>query len=415
MGATLIVATLGMGGLLAVRAQTRNIDSATRSAAARQHALSAIELGIQEIASNANWRTAHKNDTNGIWYNNKPLGNGTYTLKVVNPLGALDRSATDPVTLTATGKANNGIEQQLVQVTLVPQITPLSSVQTAMTVNGFINFDNATVGATNAIVASNSFIWATAPVYARLEAVNWIFSSQTYGPAAVSGADSRTLPDPTTAFDYYIAKGTAIDINSLPLSGTRQLVNKVLSPATNPYGTGQTNADGIYVINCGGQSITISRFRMVGTLVLINPGSGSSLQNQVNFAPVTENFPCLMIQGDFDFRPNSSDLTESAGVNFNPSGTSPPETASPFPWTGGSYNNTTADSYPNEITGLVYVSGDLITSGSPKFGQIIVNGAAAPDGNLKLSYDPVYYNSPPPGFYTLKMVPAPGTWLQTTN
>ncbi len=413
LGTTALVATLGVGGLAAVRAQSRNIDSYARTASARQNAISAIELGIQEIASNTNWRTTHKNDVNSIWYSSKPIGSGTYTLKVVNPSGALDHFPTDPVVLTGTGTASSGIEQQVVEVTVVPSVTPFTCLQTAMCSNSLINFGSTTVDGMNMIVSSNKSswgIWATGSIYTHLEAVSNIFCSNYYDGAPVEGAAARTMPNPTTAFDYYIAKGTAISISSIPLVNSKRVIDSVLlSPSSNPYGSGMTDSQGIYVIDCGGQSITISRSRIVGTLVLRNPGANSWIEYEVFMEPAVSNYPTLLVDGSFAFQTSSSLLSESsANKNFNSTGT-------PYPWGTGSTDSDKTDSYPNQITGLVYISGGCTTSSTCKIGMLMVDGGVWSSNSLTFGYDPTFYNNPPPGFYTLKMIPSAGTWRQIAN
>lgn len=412
LGTTAMVAALGAGGLMAVRAQSRNVDSYTRTTIARQNAISAVELGIQEIASNANWRTTHKNDVNSTWYSNKAIGSGTYSLKVVNPLGELDRFPSDPVVMTATGTVTTGIEQQVVEVTVVPSITPLTCLQTAMTSNSFINLGSTTVDGMNMIVASNQAnwsIWATGPVYTHLEAVSNIISYQSLGGTPVEGVPARTMPNTSTVFDYYIAKGTAISVSSIPLVSGKRTIDKVLiSPTSNPYGSGTVDAQGIYVIDCGGQSITISRSRIVGTLVLLNPGVDSWTTNEVFMEPAVSNYPTLLVDGSFEFQTNSSVLSEAtANKNFNPTGT-------PYPYSAGSTDSDKTDFYPNQITGLVYLSGNCTTGSTCKVGMLMVEGTVASSSTLTFGYDPTFYNNPPPGFYTMKMIPSPGTWRQIT-
>ncbi|MEM7230514.1 MAG: hypothetical protein AAF432_17075, partial [Planctomycetota bacterium] len=80
---------------------------------------------------------------------------------------------------------------------------------------------------------------------------------------------------PTGSFyDYYVANGTEISVWSLPSeSSFRQLRRLVLSPTNNPFG--DESREGIYVIDCHNQNIRIESCRIVGTLVLIDPGTDS--------------------------------------------------------------------------------------------------------------------------------------------
>ncbi len=413
LGATLIVSALGVSGLLAVRAQGRNIDSYAHTSSARLHALSAIELGIQEIANDPNWRTTHKDDPNGIWFSNRSLGDGTFTLKVVNPSGALDRSPYDPVIFTGTGRVNGRIEQQIVEVTVVPELSPLTCLETAETAGSTISFGSTTVTALNQLISSNATGAAVsagnAQIYANVEAVgSFIGFGNYHNSAPVSGAAERTMPDPTKVFDYYLTAGTAIDINLLPFNGgTRRLESLLLSPTSNPFG--DTNAEGIYVIDCQGQAIVVSECRLVATLVLLNPADSFSsyYENQNHHGPAVANYPALMVLGDFRFRMDSSDLSES-GVNYNPPGT-------PFPWPTGATNATTNDTFPNRLEGLIYISGDLHTQTHTTAGQFVVGGTITHQDSLSLKRNPLYFSDPPPGFLQITMVPSPGTWQQVTN
>lgn len=414
VGSTLIVSTLAMSGLLAVRAQSRTIDSCTRTATARQNALSAIEIGIQEIASNTNWRTTHKNDVGGLWFSNRSIGAGTYTLKASNPNGALDRSPTDPVVMTGYGTVSGGVESQMVEVTVVSQIIPFTCLKTAECAGSNISFASSSVDAYNQIVASNATGNAIssgggATVNAYVEAVGNVSGGGYMSGTPTSGITPYTLPDPTTVFDYYLANGSVININSIPLAnGVRTVSNVLISPAANPYGA--TNAQGIYVIDCAGQAIVFSNSRIVGTLVLLNPmgGGASNFKTKMNVAPAVANYPSFMVKGDFTFKMNATSLVEGAGLNFNPPGT-------PYPYPSGTADSDAVDSYPCEVSGLVYVSGNLETQTQLTLGQAVAGGTISHIGGLTLGYDPTFFANPAPGFYTLKMLPSPGTWKQVVN
>src|SRR5262249_45424615 len=153
-----------------------------------------------------------------------------------------------------------------------------------------------------------------------------------------------------------------------------------LSPANNPYGA--TNPNGIYVIDCGGNTINIRNCRIVGTLVLLNARSDSLVDNQVNFAPAVANFPTLMVQGSMTFQYDTTPVSESsASRNFNPPST---------PYNGVS-NSTTSDTYPSILNGLVYISGNLSTKNSNALGgPVIVGGTFTANGSISLKYDSTY-------------------------
>ena len=112
----------------------------------------------------------------------------------------------------------------------------------------------------------------TKSIAANVEAVNAIVG-QDYTGLTTTGITPRTMPDPASVFSSYA--GTSINYAALPVSGpTAMLEDLVLSPASNPYGP-VDSPNGVYVIDCQGQNLTIQRVRIVGTLIVLNPGSAS--------------------------------------------------------------------------------------------------------------------------------------------
>jgi hypothetical protein len=199
--------------------------------------------------------------------------------------------------------------------------------------------------------------------------------------------------------------------SSLPASG--YLLDRiVLSPTSNPYGA--VNANGLYVLDCNGQNVTISACRIVGTLVLLNAGSATKVQGPISWEPATPGYPTLMVATsitlDFDA---SVPLSESTyGVNFNPAGT-------PSPYSGGASDVDAADGYPSIINGIIYCGGDLTLATAPGFkgcviaaGKINCTGAA-----VNFSYSNASFVNPPPGFTTAypALYPVAGTWQRVTN
>ncbi|MFQ5463855.1 MAG: hypothetical protein ACE5E5_14665, partial [Phycisphaerae bacterium] len=128
----------------------------------------------------------------------------------------------------------------------------------------------------------------------------------------------------TAVFDYYVANGTRIDLADLYRARHRPhaIDRTLLSPNANPFGAGLTNRYGIYVIECAGQAIEISDSRIVGTLVLLNPGAGSTVTRAVNMAPAVPSLPVLLVSGNFAFSFRSDrTVEERSKVNLNPIGT----------------------------------------------------------------------------------------------
>ncbi len=187
-------------------------------------------------------------------------------------------------------------------------------------------------------------------------------------------------------YDYYMDDA---ELREVGLSG-RLIARKLISPTSNPFGN-ETNPEGIYVIDCQGQNIYIERSRIVGTLVLLNPGAQSSIRAaSVNWEPAAANFPALLVDGNFAIEATDTGLSEHlTGTNFNPPGT-------PYGAQGEDLDR--ADTYSSLIQGIVYVSGHLSFANDPGiYGVVVANSIEVVD-SFDLAHNPSYLSNPPPGF-----------------
>lgn len=184
-----------------------------------------------------------------------------------------------------------------------------------------------------------------------------------------------------------------IEVSSAP-PPAHTIYRSVLSPTSNPFGSGQTNADGIYVINCKNTDVYLQESRIVGTLVLLNPGSSSQvLDGAMTWSPAHSNFPALLVDGDFKIEMNSDGLNESLlDVNFNPVGT-------PEPLTSGTSDSDKIDIYLSKIEGLIYTTGNLTLGGTSVIeGSTIAAGNLTMTGKITADYSSKHLQNPPPGF-----------------
>lgn len=351
LATSMLVALLGLSALMAARLRLRNAGPTGDMLEAQLYAQSAVELGRYWINNDPNWRTSR---TKGWWAQNVSLGKGKYSLSVVDPngTGALNQNTTDPVVLTGVGMRGNATQQ--VQVQLNRYDPPLTCLNTAATCNGAISFGLAgllvTVTSSGTVACNTSIATLLSTINAPCEAVVSA-TGLTYTPAPVTGVSARTVPDTSTVFSYYTSNGTNIGSGGGTLSGF------VASNAVNT-GSGGTNSKGIYIYDCQGANVTVKNCRIVGTLVLLNAGSGSTISQNVLFQPGSNGLPVLMVQGSITMTQTNSTFTEAtAGANLNPSGA---------PYNGVS-NSTSTDTYPCEIDGLVYISGNLTTQNHPVF------------------------------------------------
>lgn len=402
LGAAVIVTILGLSALTAVRIQRRSADGLGDFAEARRYAQSAIELGLLAIHDDPDWR---ENQLNGNWITDKAIGRGTYSLDGIDPLdGDLADDSSDPLVLTGSGNVGGACCK--LSVRLVPYGPPgMRCLEVAMHSGDTLSFDNAIVHCDQTISSNDDISGWFADVYADLEAVNGIWGWDFHGSQTI-GVSPRAIPD-GTVLDYYVTNGTPININDLPNWGHRMLVWVVLSPANNPYGA--LNAEGIYVIDCAGESIIIEDCRIVGTLVLLNAGSDSAIRNSVNWEPAVSNYPALLVSGDMSFDFGASALDEDVfDVNFNPPGT-------PYE---GSEDDDTDDTYPSVIKGIVNISDDVFSFQYPHLeGVVIVGDKVWIYDQFDLIYSDTFLNNPPPGFERLNrpMVVDPGTWQQVVD
>ncbi len=401
-----IVITIGVAGIAASRAQSRAADLSSDIAEARLYAQSAIDTARTIIAADPLWRS---NRSNGNWITNQAIGNGSFTLNVTNPTGSLN--ASPPAAVTVTGTGTKGSAVQKIQVTLSPVVTPVGALGFALFSGGAGTYTSCNMTPAGVAVGSNAAITMSGcdvypDVAAALTAAGVL---TTFHGTTTSLAPVRSLPA-STAFTDYNNKGNDISVGSLPSSsgGNPNISNFLLSPSSNPFGGG-SSSNGIYIIDCQGKTITISNCRIVGTLILKNPGTGSSIQGSVNWSPSTSNLPCLMVQGNITISLSSAALSEATiNTNLNPSGT-------PYPYSSGTTNNTTTDSYPSTIAGLIYVTGNLSISNSPTLGPTIAGGTVTAAGNVTFAYNPIYYNNPPSGFYTATMPVLSGSLKQVVG
>jgi hypothetical protein len=172
----------------------------------------------------------------------------------------------------------------------------------------------------------------------------------------------------------------------------KYLYRQLLSNASNPFGT--PNANGIYHINCNGQTLVIERSRIVGTLVVTNPGPNSRIGNApLHWAPHLPGYPALLVNGNFQIQATNADLSEATHfTNFNPAGT-------PYVGVNPTTDADVNDVYPwsQTLRGLIGINGNLVYQNTPRItGRVIVSGSTTNAANYQ--YTPEALLSPPPQF-----------------
>jgi hypothetical protein len=224
-------------------------------------------------------------------------------------------------------------------------------------------------------------------VSATLTAPAWTGDLE-YAFVKIAGADSLN----TAAFNV-----DDLDIRE-SVTG-RLLYRQVLGPGVNPFGS--TNSEGIYWINCNGNRLIIEHSRIVGTLLVVNPGANSCVSDgPIAWSPAVAGYPALLVDSDngtsADFAINASNCVLSEkddGVNYNPAGAPHDELGT---------NATTTDIYRSQIRGLIAIRHDLTYQNRALLrGPVIVgNNITSSSGELEINYLPDSLLNPPSGFWS---------------
>jgi len=409
MGTALIVMAIGLSAIAVTRLQVRDSanahdaqDAGLLARSAMEYALIAMDNTV--VNKNPGWRNQL---IHGVATTPQALGRGTFSWMLLDEDGVLNDDFSDPLTLYGIGEV--GSAKRIYSVELVPTGTALTCLETSLHADFQLFFNGSTTVIGTQIISANNRIQAKAGCTINPDVEAVVETQGRISPGATTtGIPLRTMPS-AAVFDFYVSNGTRIDLADLPTAGLGiPAIDRVLLSANaNPFGGGLTNRYGVYVIECSGQTIEISDSRIVGTLVLLNPGAGSMVTRSVYWAAAVPNFPALLVSGDFafDFRSDQT-LDERSGVSLNPPGT---------PYLG-TEDTDASDSFPSLIEGLVYVSGTLTCTSRPKIDGVVVVGVSADvSGTLDLIYSGRYLTNPPPGFTDgARVSPVPGTWRRTS-
>jgi len=223
-------------------------------------------------------------------------------------------------------------------------------------------------------------------VSATLTAPSWSGNLE-YAFIKIAGADS------TNTSDFYFD-----DLTIRETTTGRFVYRQVLSPSLNPFG-GTTNSEGIYWIDCNNNKIVIERSRILGTLLLLNPGAGSCIANgPINWQPAVAGYPALLVDAsnpdnaDFSINATNRALSEKEnGMNYNPVGAAHEDFGQ---------DSDTNDIYRSSIRGLIAVRDDLSFQNRGLIrGQVLVgDDLSSSSGELEVEYLPDSLLNPPPGF-----------------
>ncbi|HEX3356360.1 MAG TPA: hypothetical protein VHS31_05195, partial [Tepidisphaeraceae bacterium] len=327
----MLVAVVALAALRTAQVSGRIVAQDSDTVAAEALAQSAVEYGLSAIAADLNWRTDYPAQ---MRVGPISLGGGTISFSIVDDVdGNLTNNDYDSVRISGTGQVHDAVRIYSVHCTTHAAITSLqipAAFGKSVTLSGMaIGGPSPIVISSNTNISASSVNFGVAATLQSTSVAN-VSINGCSGAATTIATGTRQLPDPVHVFDYYQSQATSISIANVPtdVNGIHIMQLGVLSPGSNPYGA-TTNPQGIYVINCSGAVLQIANMRIVGTLIVLNPGAGSGTAQSNYMAPATANFPALMVMGDWLLASTASNLTDNANtgdattpaVNYNPPST----------------------------------------------------------------------------------------------
>lgn len=260
----LIVSLIGLSTLAVIRIERRGRLADADAASAQLYARSAVELGLTRVASDPDWRFVYKQ---GAWLTDVPIGSGTYTLEGFDTTdGVLGNDPEHPVRLVGTGKKGEAVQK--FEITLVPAHRGYSALKSAIHAGHDLKVTGVTLDCDQTASANNRTDASSAQVRCDVQAVSSA-DGGTYRGEVEEGIAPRTMPDPNKLFDYYLARGTTIDVSQLPVGFGNVIGNPGLDTGTDPWVATPS-------LNCDLSHSTSDAFSGAGSLKVKNRLLGSA-------------------------------------------------------------------------------------------------------------------------------------------
>lgn len=251
-----------------------------------------------------------------------------------------------------------GIIRKGLQTQLSAAVMPLSSAST---------FELSLIVTTTS-GTSTAASWTSASInagsfYTSIQTISTTVTPTWNGRLISAQLKVRTNGAGSAGTQDFLVDNVSMKVVSAP-SG-KAVYRTVVSTGTNPFSV-TSNPNGVYVLDCGGNDITISDCMIVGTLVLRNTGTVRVGSGPIQWRPARPGMPALVVDGDLVLSFSRFGLTErELNVNLNPSGT---------PDENGSTDSSMNDTYVPEIRGLIYASGDITLAGDLRIKGTVISG-----------------------------------------
>ena len=395
LGSSMLIMLIGLATVAMTQASARSGSQSGDVIEASALAESGVELALSKFAGDSNWQVDYPV---GVATTPVALGHGTVSFKWL--------TTGSGVRIYGIGQVHNAKRIYSIAATATQPVASLQSSAFAGSTLTLPLLGTINGGGTITSNSNVSGVSLTLSSPTTIQALSMSLGSILNLTKVILSAPI-TAPDKTHVFDYYVANGSDIT-SSVPTSnGNYKLQYTLLAPGVNTLSGGAKNSQGIYVINCNNTPINISNCRVYGTLVLLNPGTNSSINGSVYFAPATAGYPSLLVKGNFTIAAGTTNLADSStnNINFNQAG-------APY---SGATDTTFTTTYPCRFEGVVYVSGNLTATATTVIGSIASGGTFTINTSLTTTYDPTIYNSPAPGFSSSQLTTTSGSWQWETG
>jgi hypothetical protein len=356
-----MVGSIGLAAMAILRVDHQTHMAITQTSELRLLAQSGLELAVQRVVDEPNWRAGYRPNVGWMW----KLGEKQIRVTITDPDdGNLADSRFDPIVITSW--ASDGDARQGVRAGLRMHESAGPVYNYAIAATG-----NVTVRAVTPLEVTGEGVYTAGTFAARNStivrgdvdagATAGLFEGSTTSGKLTNGVAAIPFPDIDDAFSTWTRKATMIDPNKL-IDGYK-LIGVTLSPTENPYG--KPDPDGIYHIHVERSTLHLENVTLVGTLIVTGLTGDLDIRESTSFSPVDPSLPVLMIQ------------------------------ASRVDVRGGS--TTTA------FNGLTLIDGGLnVASPVSGSGPILVNGSVTMDvgGAVRIKPTGAVASSPPEAFST---------------
>lgn len=432
LGISMLVVVLGVGGLLAVQVQRREVKEALATEQALLGSRAAIELARLNISTNASWRTDY---TSGVWSTAEPFGGGRIQWKLEDEADgnlATNTAKSDPALdpVRVYGMATVGSAVRVTSVVLTGAKVPDDVLRTAIHTQSTFSIPSATYnGNPSLITVTGGPISAKTTVTNAGQIVGDIEANAYAGTGTVTGTKTlspslKSIPPASVFTDYLNGSNGSTPATEIPWNNTNFPLASgkygfnfaTLTATMSTPNSIAFNADGLYLIKVPAAAILeIDKCRLSCTL-LIDAGVGSTvhLGAQILWEPSRADFPLVIVRGagtvELEGKGTGGLSEATLSENYNPTG---------FAYVGAT-NATMTDTYPATLNGVIHVIGSACTTGL--FPEIHTNGCVISEGpvvfpsggsaavNATLTVNPAIATNPPRGYYTVLMTSVSNSW-----